>query len=77
MRKKSNLILLIDHFLLWVPGDPFHTVKLQKYFMHRRVNFKIATFFFEVCFKGGVPTMHTNQIKDTCNEIHFFDKFAG
>ena len=23
---------------MWVPGDPFHAVKLQKYFMHRRIN---------------------------------------
>ena len=32
--KKSHFVYLIEHFFLWVPKDPFHAVKLQKYFMH-------------------------------------------
>ena len=32
--------------------------------------------FFEVCFEGGTPKMYTNQIKDVCNEVHFFDKIV-
>ena len=36
--KKSNFVYLIEHFLLCVPGAPFYAVKLQKYFMHKRVN---------------------------------------
>ena len=30
--------------------------------------------FFEVCFEGGTPKLYTNQLKDVCNEVHFFDK---
>ena len=36
---KSHFVYLIEHFLLWVPGDLFHAVMLRKYFMHMRVNF--------------------------------------
>ena len=34
-------------------------------------------FFFEVYFEGGTPKMYTNQLKDVCNGVHFFDKIAG
>ena len=30
--------------------------------------------FFEVYFEGGTPKLYTNQLKDVCNEVHFFDK---
>ena len=30
--------------------------------------------FFQVYFKGGTPKLYTNQLKDVCNEVHFFDK---
>ena len=33
--------------------------------------------FFEVCFEEGTPKMYTNQLKDVCNEVHFFGKIAG
>ena len=32
-------------------------------------------YFFEVYFEGGTPKLYTNQLKDVCNEVHFFDKF--
>ena len=31
----------------------------------------------EVYFEGGTPKMYTNQLKDDCNGIQFFDKIAG
>ena len=30
--------------------------------------------FFEVYFEGGTPKLYTNQLKDVCNEVYFFDK---
>ena len=30
--------------------------------------------FFEVYFEGGTPKLYTNQLKDVCNEVDFFDK---
>ena len=39
MQKKSHFVYFIEHFLLWVPGDPFDAVTLRKYFMHMRVNY--------------------------------------
>ena len=30
--------------------------------------------FFEIYFEGGTPKLYTNQLKDVCNEVHFFDK---
>ena len=37
----------MEHFLSWIPEDPFHEVKFQKYFMHMRVKF--AKNFLEKC----------------------------
>ena len=37
----------------------------------------INRFFFEVYFEGGTPKMYTNQLKDDCNGVHFFDEIAG
>ena len=34
-------------------------------------------FFFEVYFEGGTPKTYTNQLKDDCNGVHFFDKTAS
>ena len=34
-------------------------------------------FFFEVYFEGGTPKIYTNQLKDVCNGVDFFDKIAG
>ena len=42
-------------------------IKLQNY----------CFFFFEVYFEGGTPKMNTNQLKDECNGVHFFDKIAS
>ena len=28
--------------------------------------------FFEVYFEGGTLKLYTNQLKDVCNEVHFF-----
>ena len=42
-------------------------IKLQNY----------CFFFFEVYFEGGTPKMYTNQLKDDCNGVQFFDKIAG
>ena len=36
--KKSHFVKLIEHFLLWVPQDPFHVGKLRKCFMHMSIN---------------------------------------
>ena len=44
IQKKSHFVYLIEHFLLRVPGDPFHAVTLPKYFMHMRVK----TAFFKL-----------------------------
>ena len=37
MSKKSHFVQLIEHFILWVLGEPFHSVTLQKYFLYMRV----------------------------------------
>ena len=31
-------------------------------------------YFFEVYFEGGTPKLYTNQLKDVCNEVHFFNE---
>ena len=41
------------------------------------VNFKVGTFLFEVYFEEGAPKMYTNQLKNVCYGVHFFDKIAG
>ena len=38
---------------------------------------KLLLFFFEVYFGGGAPKIYTNQLKDICNGVHFFDKIEG
>ena len=43
-QKKSHFVYLMEHFLFWIPRNPFHAVKLQKYFKHMTVKDIINNF---------------------------------
>ena len=52
----------------------------EQYTLSNMIDIKLqncCVSFFEVYFEGGTPKIYTNQLKDVCNEIHFFDKIAG
>ena len=34
-------------------------------------------FFFEVYLERGIPNMHTNQLKDVCDGVHFLTKLQA